>query len=127
MSIRSYLPLVSDDSPPTIDEIDDETFQRAAEILEAHDDPVADYLDLTHAERSFIKQAQPGENSPYSECLLSVSGYGRKRLSVHTGEYEHHVLDDDLDPWRFLEKAGVAQSPDEPTRAVTPSSPQATD
>lgn len=65
-------------------------------------EPVVEYLYLTPAERSFITGATQGENSTYSESLLSVTGHGRKRISVHTGEFEHHVLDDELDPWEFL-------------------------
>lgn len=73
---------------------------------------MVDALILSLRERQSLTGATQGENSTYSESLLFVTGHGRKRISVHTGEFEHHVPDDDLDPWEFLERAGVVSEGD---------------
>ena len=63
---------------------------------------VVDYYDLSPREKQYIEQAARGQKSGYSECLLSVTGHGRRRLEVRTGEFENHILDDDEDPWEYL-------------------------
>lgn len=53
-------------------------------------------LGLSRTERDFILQAQAGENSGYSECLLDVTDVGNMRLRVESSDFEHHVIDSDM-------------------------------
>ena len=64
-------------------------------------DEMAEFHQLTPSEQNFIATAQSGENSSYSECLLSVNEWS-KSVALHVNDYEVHVLDDDLDPWEYL-------------------------
>jgi len=61
-------------------------------------DAVQEYFSLADREVDFLTQAARGETAPYSECLLSTTEHGRRRLEVHTGPFEHEVLADDGDP-----------------------------
>jgi hypothetical protein len=87
---------------PTVREIYDQCDIRAIFYLEHVSDEARAYFDLSPREVDYIEQAARGQDSSYSECLLSVTGYGRRRLEVRTGEYEHLVLDDSEDPWDYL-------------------------
>ena len=60
------------------------------------------YYGLSSDEIRFIQSAARGQDSDYSECLLATSVHGRRRLEVRSGPFEHHVLDDTLDPQEWL-------------------------
>mgnify|MGYP000094324907 FL=1 len=60
------------------------------------------YYGLSSDEIRFIQSAARGQDSAYSECLLATSVHGRRRLEVRSGPFEHHVLDDTLDPREWL-------------------------
>jgi len=60
------------------------------------------YYGLSSDEIRFIQSAARGQDSDYSECLLATSVHGRRRLEVRSGPFEHHVLDDTLDPREWL-------------------------
>ncbi|WP_084509852.1 VirB4 family type IV secretion system protein [Haloplanus natans] len=60
------------------------------------------YYGLSSDEIRFIQSAARGQDSAYSECLLATSVHGRRRLEVRSGPFEHHVLDDMLDPREWL-------------------------
>ncbi|EMA14479.1 DUF87 domain-containing protein [Haloarcula hispanica] len=61
-----------------------------------------DALDLTPRERDFVLQAQAGNSADYSESLLSVSDAGKMRMRVMSNDFEHHVIDGDMNVWAFL-------------------------
>jgi hypothetical protein len=65
----------------------------------------AEYYGFSTDEIRFIQTAARGQDSDYSECLLSTSVHGRRRLEIRSGPFEHTILDDALDPWDWL--AGV--------------------
>ena len=64
--------------------------------------PVVDYFDLTDAEAQFIQRATRGQNADYSECLLHTSEHGQRQIEIYSGGFEHHILEDTADPWRWL-------------------------
>jgi hypothetical protein len=71
------------------------------------------YYGLSSDEIRFIQSAARGQDSDYSECLLATSVHGRRRLEVRSGPFEHHVLDDALDPWEWLaETEGITPGTD---------------
>jgi hypothetical protein len=77
------------------------------------------YYGLSSDEIRFIQSAARGQDSDYSECLLATSVHGRRRLEVRSGPFEHHVLDDTLDPWEWLaETEGIEAENDTATGAL---------
>jgi hypothetical protein len=64
--------------------------------------PVIDYFDLSDSEADFIQSATMGEDAEFSECLLHTSQHGQRQIEIWTGGYEHHILEDQADPWRWL-------------------------
>ena len=83
-------------------EIYDQCNIKAVFHLEHLSDESENYLKLSPNEKEYVMSAATGQDSNYSECLLSVSGYGRRRVEVRLGDYEKHVLFDDLSPWDYL-------------------------
>ncbi|SEO50080.1 hypothetical protein SAMN05216388_101387 [Halorientalis persicus] len=73
---------------------------------------VVDYFELSEDEVRDIQRATRGEDADYSECLLSTSQHGRRWLDVYSGEFEHHILDDDRDPWTYLQNEGMLSERD---------------
>jgi hypothetical protein len=69
---------------------------------ESVSEATTDYYGLSSDEIRFIQSAARGQDSDYSECLLATSVHGRRRLEIRSGPFEHHVLDDALDPWEWL-------------------------
>jgi hypothetical protein len=85
------------------------------------------YYGLSSDEIRFIQSAARGQDSDYSECLLATSVHGRRRLEVRSGPFEHHVLDDALDPWEWIaETEGIAPG-DGSTGDVLPTEFEMTD
>lgn len=80
--------------------------------LENLDDDVIEYFDLTDEEQKFIRNASKGDEQGYSNALVSVSGMGKRQLTIEYGEFKLHVLDEDLDPWENLIDRGDL-SPDD--------------
>ncbi|QLH82173.1 hypothetical protein [Halosimplex pelagicum] len=68
---------------------------------------VIEYFDFSEEEARFLRQAARGQNSNFSECLLSTSEHGRRRLEIYAGPYERHILEEDLDPHGFLQQQGL--------------------
>ncbi|WP_424016329.1 VirB4 family type IV secretion system protein (plasmid) [Halorientalis pallida] len=72
-----------------------------------------EYYELSDDEIRFIQTAARGQDSEYSECLLSTSVHGRRRLEIRSGPFEHYVLVDSLDPWDWLEEVeGIERGDD---------------
>ncbi len=69
-------------------------------------DDVIDYFDFSDEEARFLRQAARGQNSDFSECLLSTSEHGRRRLEIYVDPFERHILDEDLDPYGYLTQLG---------------------
>lgn len=67
-------------------------------------DATKEYFDLSPAEVKYLQSAPRGQESGFSGCLLSTTKHGRRRLEVHSGEFEHTVIDNDLDPWAYIEE-----------------------
>jgi len=67
---------------------------------------VIDYYDFSDEEARFLRQAARGQNSDFSECLLSTSEHGRRRLEIYVDPYERHVIEEGLDPRGYLEQLG---------------------
>ena len=86
-----------------------------------------EYYGLSSDEIRFIQSAARGQDSNYSECLLATSVHGRRRLEVRSGPFEHHVLDDALDPWEWLAETGGMSSTEDTTGEVLPSAVELTD
>lgn len=59
-------------------------------------------LDLTPRERDFVLQAQAGNSAEYSESLLYVTDEGKMRMRVISNDFEHHVIDGDMNVWALL-------------------------
>lgn len=68
---------------------------------------VINYFDFSEEEARFLRQAARGQNSNFSECLLSTSEHGRRRLEIYAGPYERHMLEEDLDPQGYLQQQGL--------------------
>lgn len=68
---------------------------------------VIEYFDFSEEEARFLRQAARGQNSNFSECLLSTSEHGRRRLEIYAGPYERHILEEDLDPHGYLRQQGL--------------------
>jgi hypothetical protein len=68
---------------------------------------VIEYFDCSEEEARFLRQAARGQNSNFSECLLSTSEHGRRRLEIYAGPYERHILEEDLDPHGYLRQQGL--------------------
>jgi Domain of unknown function DUF87. len=79
-------------------------------VLMKHEDigPEAmDALGLEPPERDFVLGAQAGNTSDHSECLLTTTGFGKRRLRVYANTFEHHVVDAGADNiWTLLYKQG---------------------
>jgi hypothetical protein len=74
-----------------------------------------EYFDLSPEEVNYLQSDAPrGQASGFSGCLLSSTEHGRRRIEVHTGEFEHHVLDNDLDPWAYIAQQEGGVAPSEP-------------
>jgi len=69
---------------------------------------VIEYFDFSEEEARFLRQAARGQNSNFSECLLSTSEHGRRRLEIYAGPYERHILEEDLDPHGYLKQQGLS-------------------
>jgi hypothetical protein len=78
---------------------------------ESVSDETQDYYDFSEDEIRFIQTAARGQDSGYSECLLATSSHGRRRLEIRSGPFEHHVLDDKLDPWDWLREVEGFEDP----------------
>jgi hypothetical protein len=76
-------------------------------------DATKEYFDLSPAEVKYLQSAPRGQNSGYSGCLLSTTKHGRRRLEIHSGDFEHYMIDDDLDPWDYIEDAEGTVRPDD--------------
>lgn len=75
---------------------------------------VVNYFDLSEEEARFLRQAARGQNSDFSECLLSTSEHGRRRLEIYADPYDRHMLSEDLDPIGFLKQQGfIDDDPEE--------------
>ncbi|MEA5389189.1 DUF87 domain-containing protein [Haloarculaceae archaeon H-GB11] len=85
------------------------------------------YYGLSSDEIRFIQSAARGQDSDYSECLLATSVHGRRRLEVRSGPFEHHVLDDALDPWEWLAETEGITGVDAPGDDVLPADIELTD
>jgi hypothetical protein len=86
-------------------------------------DAVREYFSLADREVNFLTQAARGETAAFSECLLSTTEHGRRRLEVHSGPFEREVLSDDGDPQSWLEdhdssadRTGPSPSPEDRSR-----------
>lgn len=75
---------------------------------------VIEYFDFSEEEARFLRQAARGQNSNFSECLLSTSEHGRRRLEIYAGPYERHILEEDLDPHGYLEQQGLKANTGQP-------------
>ncbi|KZX46247.1 VirB4 family type IV secretion system protein [Haloarcula sp. K1] len=71
---------------------------------------VINYFDFSEEEARFLRQAARGQNSNFSECLLSTSEHGRRRLEIYAGPYERHMLEEDLDPEGYLKQQGLLEN-----------------
>ena len=67
-------------------------------------DATKEYFDLSPAEVKYLQSAPRGQESGYSGCLLSTTKHGRRRLEIHSGDFEHYMIDDNLDPWDYIEE-----------------------
>ncbi|QPV65038.1 DUF87 domain-containing protein [Halosimplex litoreum] len=76
-------------------------------------------LGFTERERNFVLQAQAGNSASYSESLLYVTGIGKLRMRVLSNDFEHHVVDGDLDAWRFLVDNEIVDPDDVPAHEST--------
>ena len=76
-------------------------------------DATKEYFDLSPAEVKYLQSAPRGQNSGYSGCLLSTTKHGRRRLEIHSGDFEHYMIDDDLDPWDYIEDVEGTVRPDD--------------
>jgi hypothetical protein len=81
-------------------------------------DATKEYFDLSPAEVKYLQSAPRGQNSGYSGCLLSTTKHGRRRLEIHSGDFEHYMIDDDLDPWDYIEEVEGTVRPDDADSAV---------
>ena len=81
-------------------------------------DVTKEYFDLSGAEVKFLQSAPRGQESGYSACLLSTTKHGRRRLEVHSGDFEHHVIDNNLDPWDLIEETENILRPDDREESV---------
>ncbi|QLC35660.1 DUF87 domain-containing protein (plasmid) [Halarchaeum sp. CBA1220] len=76
-------------------------------------DATKEYFDLSPAEVKYLQSAPRGQESGFSGCLLSTTKHGRRRLEVHSGEFEHTVIDNDLNPWAYIaEREGTPRPTD---------------
>jgi hypothetical protein len=80
-------------------------------------DATKEYFDLSPAEVKYLQSAPRGQESGYSGCLLSTTKHGRRRLEVHSGEFEHYMIDNNLDPWTYIEEREGMRRPDDVTTA----------
>ena len=53
-------------------------------------------LGLTERDIGFVLQAQAGNSANYSECLLYATDGGKMRLNIKSNDFEHHVVEEDL-------------------------------
>ncbi|WP_302083337.1 VirB4 family type IV secretion system protein [Salinibaculum rarum] len=59
-------------------------------------------LGLSERERNFVMQAQAGNSADYSEGLVYIGNVGKMRLRVLSNQFEHHIIDEDVNAWAFL-------------------------
>lgn len=71
---------------------------------------VINYFDLSDEEVRHLRRAARGQSSNFSECLLSTSEHGRRRLEVYSDPYEQHVVEEDLDPHGYIKQKGLDKS-----------------
>ncbi|WP_199234038.1 VirB4 family type IV secretion system protein [Halorubrum sp. CGM5_25_10-8B] len=76
-------------------------------------DATKEYFDLSPAEVKYLQSAPRGQESGYSGCLLSTTKHGRRRLEVHSGDFEHHMIDNNLDPWTYIEEREETRRPED--------------
>jgi hypothetical protein len=74
--------------------------------MENISDEVRDYFNMAETEARFLRRAAQGENTDYSECLLSTSQHGRRRVEVSPGVFTRHICDSDADPWLWMARNG---------------------
>lgn len=55
-------------------------------------DATKEYFDLSPGEVRFVEEAAQGEDSDHSECLLDVTGIGRRQLDVRASPFTIDVL-----------------------------------
>ena len=82
-------------------------------------DATKEYFDLAPAEVKYLQSAPRGQESGYSGCLLSTTKHGRRRLEVHSGAFEHYIIDNNLDPWDYIEEIEGATRPDDVHRELS--------
>ena len=58
-------------------------------------------LDLTERDRQFVLQAQAGNSANYSECLMYATDGGKMRLNIKSNEYEHYIVEEDLNAYAY--------------------------
>jgi hypothetical protein len=76
-------------------------------------DATKEYFDLSPAEVKYLQSAPRGQESGYSGCLLSTTKHGRRRLEVHSGDFEHYMIDNNLDPWTYIEEREGTRRPED--------------
>lgn len=69
-------------------------------------DLLIDYFDFSSEEVRFLRQAARGRNSGFSECLLSTSEHGRRRLEIWTEDFERHMIEEELDIDQYAKRQG---------------------
>lgn len=72
-------------------------------------DEALEALDLTERERRFVLQAQAGNSADFSQSLLYVTDVGKLRVQVRSSGYEHHVVEEDLNPWAYLYRENLVE------------------
>lgn len=99
---------------PKAKEIYDQCDIRALMRHQDIGDEAVDALDLTPRERDFVLQAQAGNSAEYSESLLYVTGAGKMRMRVISNEFEHNVIDGDMNVWAYLYDTDMIEFDDIP-------------
>ncbi|MFD1570280.1 hypothetical protein [Halorubrum laminariae] len=74
-------------------------------------DRLIDYFDFSSEEARFLRQAARGKNSGFSECLLSTSEHGRRRLEIWTEDFERHMIEETLDIEEYARQQGHEVGP----------------
>jgi len=77
---------------------------------------VIEYFDFSDEEARFLRQAARGQSSNFSECLLSTSEHGRRRLEVYADPFERHVVEEGLDPEGYIEQQGIDRTSHDDSR-----------
>lgn len=87
---------------PKAKEIYDQCDIRALMRHQDIGDEAIEALDLTSREREFVLQAQAGNSADYSESLIYATDAGKMRVRVMSNDFEHHVIDGNMNVWAFL-------------------------